>query len=427
MQCPECGIALSNELLSYCEECGAKLPPRPASTRSRSAALARAPASSVRSRAQVHEVPEEEEDFHEDTNAGERAPAKPPYDGPKWLEHVPAHSPSVLGVGLMGLAVFLGILPFFASVGPFWSTVVVAGGLLLAARELRAAGQTNPAIDWVPEWLHPPALAAGFTVVSVALAVSMLGIGVTPVLWALGAGLVAHEQWRKVFDGPEGYQRLFEPRLLLKGTRLVAVVGVGICLLAMFLVWTRVGASSGLSASVPVPQGPPELRVLDAGRTQSLSADSLNVYGWDHPLAVFVELLLLGSLAVLALKPNPDPEQPHPSWVRFLPLGGAVLSLVWGLVHMKLQPGPIVFLGGLLGVAFVGVVQAIPPKAPEPEYSDDYGDGEYGDDYGGGEGYEGEGAYAQDGQYNDFNGDFGDPNGDFGQPPPKKGRGGGRG
>jgi hypothetical protein len=118
--------------------------------------------------------------------------------------------------------------------------------------------------------------------------------------------------------------------------------------------------------------------------------------------------------------------------VRFLPLGSAVLSLIWGLVHMKLQPGPIVFLGGMLGVGFVGVVQAIPPKEPEPEYSDDYGGGEYGDDYGGGEGEYGDdygggdAALADGGQYDDLNEDYGDLNEDYGNPPgPGKGRGGG--
>lgn len=425
MQCPECGIALSNELLTYCEECGAKLPPRPVSTRSRQAAQGRASAAPARasaSRAPARYEEPEEEEFHEDTNPGEEVPAKPPYEGPKWLEHVPAHSQSVLGVGLMVLGVVLGILPFFASVGPFWSTVVVAGGLLLAAREIRAAGQTNPAIDWVPEWLHPPALAVGFTIVAVALGIRMLGLGITPVLWALGAGLVAHEQWRKVLDGPEGYQRFFEPRLLLKGTRLVAVIAVGLCLLAMFLVWTRVGAS-GMSASVPVPKAPPELRVLDSARSEAYSTDDLNVYGWDQPLSVFVELLLLSALAVLALKPDEE----RPSWVRFVPLGSAVLSLIWGLVHMKLQPGPIVFLGGMLGVGFVGVVQAIPPKGPEPEYAegeygDEYGGGEYGDDYGG----EG-GQYDDGGQYGDLNEDYGQLNEDFGDPAPPRRRGGGGG
>jgi len=416
MQCPECGIALSNQPLSYCEECGARLPPRPVSTRSRPAVRGQGTASqgraSAASRARARAVPDEEVDFPEHTSPAEQVPAKPPYEGPKWLEHVPAHSPSVLGVGLMVLAVVLGILPFFSSVGPFWSTVVVVGGLLLVARELRAAGEPSPALAWVPEWLHPPALAAGFAVVAVALAVRMLGLGVTPVLWALGAGLVAHEQWRKVFDGPEGYQRFFEPRLLLQGTRMVAVIAVGLCLLAMFLTWTRVGAT-GMSASVPVPQGPPELRVLDSEFVQAaLSTSDLNVYGWDQPLSVLVELLLLGTLAVLALKPSEE----RPSWVRLLPLGGAALSLIWGLVHMKLQPGPIVFLGGMLGVGFVGVVQAIPPKGPEPEYEE----GEYGEDDG--EYAEGDGEYADGGQYGDFNGGYGEPGGFEEQGPAKKGR-----
>jgi hypothetical protein len=173
-----------------------------------------------------------------------------------------------------------------------------------------------------------------------------------------------------------------------------------------------------------------------------MAADDLSVYGWDQPLSVFVELLLLGSLAVLALKPDEE----RPSWVRLLPLGGAVLSLIWGLVHMKLQPGPIVFLGGMLGVGFVGVVQAIPPKEPEPEYAeDDYGGGEYGDDFGGDDfgggeygddfgGGEGDGAFAQNGEYGDLDENYGElgdydggGDGDLDPPPSNKGGRGGRG
>ena len=144
---------------------------------------------------------------------------------------------------------------------------------------------------------------------------------------------------------------------------------------------------------------PSELRVIDAPRPADDAFADLALYGWDQPLSVVVELLLLGALGVLCLKPNED----RPSWVRFLPLGAAALSLGWGLFNVKLVVGPVVFLAGLAAVAFVGVTQAIPPKAPEPpmdEFDPDYaGEGEYADgDYGG------EGEYA-DGDY-----DPNDPN-----------------
>jgi hypothetical protein len=253
--------------------------------------------------------------------------------------------------------------------------------------------------------MHPPLFAALYTVVVVALAVRMLGLGITPVLWVVGAGLVAHEQWRKVLTGPEGFVAHFEPRLLLKGTRLVALVSVVFCILSLFLTWTRVEVPTrGSTPASRAAQGPPELRVVDVPRPSDDAFASLDVavFGWDRPLSVFVELLLLGGLGVLALKPNAE----RPTWVRYLPLGAAVPSLVWGLVHMKLLTGPVVFLAGMLGVGFVAVVQAIPPKAPEPELPpDEYGDyGEYGEN--------GEGAdFGQYGNFDDPNGGGYDPNG----------------
>jgi hypothetical protein len=137
----------------------------------------------------------------------------------------------------------------------------------------------------------------------------------------------------------------------------------------------------------------------------------LALFGWDRPLAVFVELLLLGALGVLALKPNAE----RPSWVRYLPLGAAVPSLVWGLVHMKLLTGPVVFLAGMLGMGSVAVVQAIPPKAPEPEYPvDEYG-GEYGGEYGQeGQYNDGYGGYDNNGGYDGNGGGYDDGNGGFG-------------
>lgn len=398
MQCPECGFTPSNELLRYCEECGAKMPARPAGRGSLVEVRGESAVTRRRAPTRTREAPEDDA-----TPPAEDVPSEPPYEGPVWLKHVPGHSPSVLGVGLMAAAVVLGILPFFASVGPFFSTVVLAGGLLLVARELRAVGGKSPLVDWVPESLHPPAVAAIFAGVSVVLAARMLGLGITPVLWALGAGLVAHEQYQKVYAGPEGFQRFFAPRLLLKGTRLVALVSTTICTLAMYLTWTRDGAAGVATQAptppVPVPMGarPPQLQVMDAPRSQAYELmdvwDVVTPYGWDRPLSVFVALLLLGSLAVLALKPDEN----RPSWVRFLPLGGGLLSLVWCLVNMKLQPGPIVFLAGLLGVLFVGVVQAIPPKSPEPEY----GEGEYGGEYG-------DAGYGEYGEYGDYSG-YDDP------------------
>lgn len=410
MQCPECGFEMSNEVLRYCEECGAKLPPPSpdairrqggrGGTSSGRAAVAASRAPAQRSNPRMQAV--EEDEGYEDTNPGANAePAKPPYDGPKWLEHIPGHSPTILGVALMGLAVVMGII--FSSVGPFWSLLTVAGGVVLAARELRATGEKHPLVDWVPESLHPPAFVVAYTVLVVALAVRTLGFGfsITPLLWVPGALLVAKEQYPKLFAGEEGYLRFFDPHQLLKGTRVVALVGVTICLLSLFLSWVKVPtAGEPTSARPPGHGAPSELRVIDAPRPVDDAFADFALYGWDQPFSVMVELLLLGTLGVLCLKPDEE----RPSWVRFLPLGGAALSLIWGLVNVHLVVGPVVFLAGLAAVAFVGVTQAIPPKAPEPamdEFDPNYGgEGEFDPNHGA------EGEYA-DGNFGDY-----DPNND---------------
>src|SRR5512140_1232759 len=129
-QCTECGTVAAEPRLKYCEECGAKMPeykppPLPPEGSPEAAALASS------------------------------GPVKPAYTGPKWLEHVPAHSPTSLGVILHVLSLWLSILPFLAGVGPFWSFVMTVGAVLMLAREYRTADLPNPLVDWLPQSLLP--------------------------------------------------------------------------------------------------------------------------------------------------------------------------------------------------------------------------------------------------------------------------------
>jgi hypothetical protein len=367
MQCNECGESAKDITLRYCENCGAKMPmPPPGTTRTtgtrRSLTTTGRPRV-VPARLPPHDDDTEEQsvsphvarpaDRDEQTDPGLPAaparPAAPAYDGPVWLAHVPGHSPTVLGLGLVGLAIFLSILPFFSGVGPLWTLLVLVGGGLLTVRELRAAGLSHPALDWVPApWLGP-LLPALVTVLLVALAVRMLSLGLTPLLWLGGAGLVAHDQYRKVYVGEQGFSHFFEPRQLLRGPSLVALVGVGVCLLALFLTWTpstppRRAVSSG---------APSQLRMMDPPPGVS-SYELPNSAGWDQSPAVVLELLLLGVLALLAL----HPEEPRPSWLRLAPVGVVAVGTIWVLVSLLTQGlavGPFVFLGGLVAVGVVSV------------------------------------------------------------------------
>jgi hypothetical protein len=257
----------------------------------------------------------------------------------------------VAGVGLLGVGLVLSILPFFAGVGPFWSLVVFAGGWLVVARELHAAGEPHPLVDWVPPSLLRPEVPAVYAAVAVGLAIRMFGIGLTPLLWLGGAGLLAWDQHRKVYVGAEGVGRYFEPRQLLRGMAPVALGGVVLCLMALFLTWVPATPTRS-SSSGPVPQAPPELRVVDTTRPSSDSVYSLfdDAYdkGWDQTLSVTLEMLLLAVLGLMALRP----ELPRPEWLRFAPLGVVALGLVWTLVQGGLLLGPMLFVVGLAAVAF---------------------------------------------------------------------------
>ncbi len=370
MRCKECGEPAQDRNLRYCENCGAKMPTPPPGAVRRTSAGTVAPQTTGRTRGTgaVRAVPARDE--AEDTDPGLRAvhpgdaeehtdpgrAASPPYDGPAWLAHVPGHSPSVAGVGLLAVGLVLSILPFFAGVGPFWSLVVFAGGWLVTAREMRAAGEQHPLVDWVPPALLQPVVPAVYAAVTAALAIRMLGIGITPLLWLGGAGLLCHDQYPKVYAGAEGFGRFFEPRQLLRGMAPVALGGVALCLVALFFTWAPV-TGSRFSGSAPVPQAPPQLRVVDAPRP---ATDSVYDFfaesdaGWDVAFSITLEMLLLAVLAFIALRP----EIPRPDWMRFAPIGVVVLGIIWTLVFGGLQLGPLLFLTGLAAVGFASVYRA---------------------------------------------------------------------
>lgn len=370
-QCKECGEVAQDINLRYCENCGAKMPPPPpprvrtqtnisvqTTGRSRTGMALKAIDPAARPEAAAPRpkaVPPPDAD--EQTDPGR--PLAPPYEGPAWLARVPGHSPSVVGVGLMGVALVLGILPFFAGVGPFWGMVIALGGWLVTAREMYDAGQRHPLVDWVPPALLRPLVPALYTAVALGLAFRMLGFGLTPLLWLGGAGLLAKDQYGKVYAGQNGYGRFFEPRQLTRGATVAALAGVALCLVALFFTWehTRQVTSTG-----PVPSAPPELRVVDAPRpaddfVYSLFASS--DAGWDQPFAETLEMLLLAMLGLLALRP----EVQRPAWLRFAPIGVVVLGLVFTLKFGGLSLGPVLFLVGLGGVGFAGAYRAFSPEA----------------------------------------------------------------
>lgn len=371
MRCQECGESARDVSLRYCENCGAKMPVAPDRRTSARPALkdGGVPAGEVSSRTVTRDASEPPR--ASPLPPEPERPSGPAYDGPAVLAHVPGHSPSVLAVGLQWLAVLLPIIPLFSSVGALGSLIVLFGGWFVVARELRDAGMKHGLFDWVPEPLMHPAVPAVYALASVALAVRMLGLGITPLLWLVAAGVLVYDQYRKIYVGEAGWSRYFEPRQLLHGTALVTLAGVGVCLVALYFNWVPARIISHTGG--PVPRGPSQLQVVDAPSSSSdFLYNLLNApedAGWDRPGAVALELVLFALLALLALRP----EVPRPAWLRFAPLGAVVLALVWMLVFGGVMAGPLVFLIGLALVGIGSVVQAfVPQEAEEPPHDESF-------------------------------------------------------
>ncbi|WP_043711096.1 zinc ribbon domain-containing protein [Corallococcus macrosporus] len=377
MRCPECGED-SNARLRYCENCGATMPEPPRGTGARAALRPSRPQRDLSQPAYAADILDEAEE-HAQPYAGRDAPelppedqtdpgqSAPPYDGPKWLAHVPAHSPTVLGVIGVGCAVILSTLLSSSGPGLLGALLAVVSGAVLVARELRAAEQSPGFTERMPAVLMTPEAAATATAVMVALALRSLSLGVLPLLMVAGVGLVAHDQYRKVIAGEDGVGAYFDPRQLLVMPRLVGLGGVVVCLLALFAPWgTATLDVGGIPANAPIPQGPPELRVI---ATQRPTDDILYSYGggvthlrgWDLPASVVVELALLAVLALLALRP----EVERPSWTRYLPVGAVALALGFAGLNMRLLPGPFVFVFGLGAVGFLAVQHLRAERAAE--------------------------------------------------------------
>ncbi|ADO71476.1 hypothetical protein [Stigmatella aurantiaca] len=342
-RCPECGKVAAEPKLRYCEQCGARMP--------------------------EYKTPTAAQQVAEDERT-EVGPVKPPYTGPKWLEHVPGHSPSVLGVILHLIALGLSILPSLAGLGPFWSFVMLMGGVLVVARELRATGEAHPLISWIPASFHPPYVPAVYTALAVAFVLPLLELSPLPLLWMGGTALLVRDQWDKVFAGPEGYAQLFDPRALTRGPRLLALVGVGVCVLALFFTWMP-------PPRMPVSYlGPPSYGPLRGQNVPRPTTDvvygglgQVALGGYSLPVAPTVEVALLGLLVLLMLRPEVD----RPEWLRFVPAGVTVIALTWALVNLRLEVGPIAFLVGVVPLGIVAVFQALGreefiPPLPEDRY-----------------------------------------------------------
>ncbi|RKH96963.1 zinc ribbon domain-containing protein [Corallococcus sp. AB004] len=325
---------------------------------------------------------EEEEDRRQASGAqpprGSKAQPPPeafededPYTGPRWLKDVPGHSQSVLGVGLVAFSLVLSILPFFPSVGVLGTLLSLVGCVSLVARELRRDGNAPGWVDSVPLVLMRPEIPAAFTLLLLALSVRLLaGFNLLFPIWAAGTALIAVEQYKLVIAEPDGVARDFDLRSLLGFPRVVALAGVAVCVVALFLSWGKVMADgSALPDNAPVPGGvrsvPAELRVIPTTRPSDDSLYSAgggvaSRSGWDLPLSELPLLALLSVLVLAALRTDVE----RPAFLRWVPVGAVSVSLLWALAGVKLAVGPIAFLLGLGAVGFHAVRHAMGRDEP---------------------------------------------------------------
>src|ERR1051325_7170394 len=135
-QCTDCGAVAAEPRLRYCEECGARMP-------------------------EYKPPPLPPEEGPGGVAVAESRRPRSTYTGPKWLEHVPAHSPTSVGVILHVLSLWVLILPF------------LAGAVLMIAREYRTANLANPLVDWIPEALLPSFLPVVYLALAAAIVLPM--------------------------------------------------------------------------------------------------------------------------------------------------------------------------------------------------------------------------------------------------------------
>jgi hypothetical protein len=275
-------------------------------------------------------------------------------EDPRLRERLPGRSLALLGAGLVALAILLSLLPPFSGIGWFWSVLMLAGSVLIGARELRAAGRIlpTPLVRAAQVAEHPHFLPL-FTLLTFVQAFMVLSLGVVPLLWLLAALVLGYDQ-----------RHALRPLLFSPGTpeqqRLGrwVLVGALVCVTSMWLLtW---GYSGGGFLGGFQPYHTREMQMDGFTRNYvdhyEFRYDSMVNYmppyatsGRARPWSALV-VLALGALVVLT-RARPVELHRYP-WLLPALAGGITLWAVLGLVS---RPGPWLFLAGavLIDVAVV--------------------------------------------------------------------------
>jgi hypothetical protein len=156
------------------------------------------------------------------------------------LDRVPGRSVTLVGTGLVALAIGLSMLPMFSGVGMMWSTLMLLGAAIVSITELESAGGSSPVR--APTGLRHPLIAPAYAAVVMLHAFLLLQVAIVPLLWACAAVLLAWDQYRRAARAHDGFVHQFDLRHAWRGYRRNVTAGVGLCLVSMFMTW---GSSSG--------------------------------------------------------------------------------------------------------------------------------------------------------------------------------------
>jgi len=256
-------------------------------------------------------------------------------DDPRLRSYLPGESLTMLGLGLVGLALLLALVPFVMGIGFIGSSVMLLAGVLVALNEWRGVkppGTLPPALENLPEETQHPGIAQAFAALVCTQALIMMGFGLVSILWLLAAIVLGFDQGRRFFASAEEDD---EAGGSSQGLDRWVVVGASLCTFALLLPWVRSNMPrAGLS-------------------------------GGEQPLATLTQLCLV-VLAAFALRRR-GLSALHP----IVLVGMAVWLTLWFFLNMSAYTaGPWFFLPGLLMLDAVVVLHFLPSRQDQAPGAD---------------------------------------------------------
>lgn len=275
-------------------------------------------------------------------------------EDPALLQQLPGRSISIAGLAIIGAAILFSILPWFSGIGFLWSVVMLAGGLVVAMQELQAAGERITVLEQamgntpanLRTYLMHPAVPPVYAALTAVHAFQLFGFGFIPLLWIAAAGLLCFDQYKKAILAPDSFGQYFNPKLAWSGYRRYIVVGTVICLMSLFMTWTKVAPSvqGGLDYTYSSYYG----QYVTTYNYAKYWYPGWELTGRNQSFALFATLALLSLVVWSAFRTNLE----LPGWSKWVPVGLAGFLSLWWLTHIGSPSGVWVFFLGLALIDF---------------------------------------------------------------------------